>query len=112
MIYDEGFDIVAKDQSYFAFSMYTPRGSTAKKWDSHCYATLNGWYREGDNWGCFYAYKNKVKNPFMVTNDEAKDKQIVLEGVVKKVEGKKVEGTETEKVLSEFIINSLENRRK
>ena len=48
----------------------------------------------------------------MVTNDEAKDKQIVLEGVVKKIEGKKVEDTETEKVLSEFIIYSLENRRK
>jgi hypothetical protein len=89
MVYDEGFDIIIGNQSYFAFSMYSPRGKLShvpggkKKWDSKCYTTLNGWYRIGSNWGCFYATKSNVGDPYKVTNEEVADKNIVLEGVIR-----------------------------
>ena len=88
MVYDEGFDIIIGNQSYFAFSMYSPQGRMSgvpggkKKWDSKCYATLNGWYHIGNKWGCFYAVK-KVLDPYRITNGEVNGKNIVLEGVIK-----------------------------
>lgn len=91
MVYDEGFDITIGNQVFFAFSMYSPRGKLSgvpggkKKWDSKCHATLNGWYHVGeDKWGCFYGVKNNEGDPYKVTNGEAQDKNIVLEGVIKK----------------------------
>lgn len=87
MVYDEGFDIIIGNQSYFAFSMYTPKPNPVggNKFNSHCFATLNGWYRIGDNYGCFYGVKNNEDDPYKITNDEVSNKQDVVEGVVKKV---------------------------
>lgn len=89
MVYDEGFDIIIGNQSYFAFSRYSPRGKFGntpgnKKWQSQCYATLNGWFHIGDKWGCFYATKEKVGDPYKVTNGEVANKNIVLEGIIKR----------------------------
>jgi len=85
MVYDEGFDITIGNQSYFTFNMYSPKKTPAggKKWDSQCYATLNGWYHIGNSWGCFYATK-KVADPFKITNGEVEDKQNVVEGFKRK----------------------------
>ena len=88
MVYDEGFDITIGNQSYFAFNMYSQKldiSDSSNKYNSHCYATLNGWYHIGDHWGCFYATKNKVGDPYKITNDEATNKQHVVEGFVGKI---------------------------
>ena len=98
MVYDEGFDILIGDQSYFAFSMYTPRGRISgvpggkKKWDSKCHATLNGWYHVGNKWGCFYALKQNVGDPYKPTNGEVEGKNIVLEGVIKSQDSNRADG--------------------
>jgi len=89
MVYDEGFDIIVGNQSFFAFSMYSPRGRLSgvpggkKEWDSKCGATLNGWYHVNNRWGCFYGVKVNEGNPYKVTNGEVSNKNIVLEGVIK-----------------------------
>ena len=48
-------------------------------WVSYCHATLIGWYQEGDTYGCFYGYK-VGSNANQVTNGEASNKQVVVEG--------------------------------
>ncbi len=93
MVYDEGFDIIIGNQSYFAFNKYSPKPNKEvkdrdNKCNSHCYATINGWYHIANKWGCFYATKNKVDDPYKITNDEATNKQHVVEGVVKKASHK------------------------
>jgi len=86
MIYDEGFDITIGNQAYFAFNMYTPKinvDEPSNKFNSHCYATLNGWYHNGDRYGCFYATKNKVGDPYKITNDEATNLKITQDFIGK-----------------------------
>jgi hypothetical protein len=90
MIYNEGFDIIVNNRSYFAFSKYSKNDQKNKKiktkWVSQCYSTLVGWYHNGkQKWGCFYA-KKVVDNPNQVTNGEPKGKLIVVEGNIKKVD--------------------------
>jgi len=85
MVYDEGFDITIGNLAFFAFSMYSVNLEEKKldnKINSHCYATLNGWYHNGDKYGCFYAVKNKVDDPFKVTMNETNDKKKLVEGFV------------------------------
>ena len=87
MIYNEGFDILAEGYSFFTFSKYThDKMNTGKKdWKSMCYSTLVGFYHKGDNlWGCFFAEKIG-EDPNKITNDDLKDKLLVVEGTVKKI---------------------------
>lgn len=87
MIYNEGFDILAEDYSFFTFSKYTPDKINLgkKSWKSMCYSTLVGFYHKGKNlWGCFYAEK-VGEDPNKITNDDLKDKLWVVEGTVKKI---------------------------
>ena len=74
MVYDEGFDITFEEEqkqklNFFAFSKYSQNsfGSQKRfpniksKWASHCYATLIGWYYQGNKHGCFYALKKRPR---------------------------------------------------
>jgi hypothetical protein len=89
MVYDEGFDFSFgepsnKDYStYFVFSKYNKNdylnSSIQSKWVSYCYATLIGWYQVGNKYGCFYGVK-VGKSADEVTNGEALNKQVVVEG--------------------------------
>jgi cathepsin C len=89
MVYDEGFDFSfgEKDSNnyatYFVFSKYGPNDFKKKgvksKWASYCYASLIGWYQVGNKYGCFYGVK-KGKTGDEVTNGEASNKQVVVEG--------------------------------
>lgn len=89
MVYDEGFDFhFGKKNSpnfatYFVFSKYGQNsnrsGSIRSKWVSYCYSTLIGWYQIGNKYGCFYG-KKKVANANEITNGEATNKQVVVEG--------------------------------
>ena len=94
MVYDEGFDITFEEEqkqklNFFAFSKYSQNtfGSQKRfpniksKWASHCYATLIGWYYQGNKHGCFYALKN-VADYKMATGGEAENKLNVLENSV------------------------------
>ena len=120
MVYDEGFDIIIGDQSYFAFNKYSkdesPSRKSKSKWNSHCFATLVGWYHIGDKWGCFTATKKGESNPYKVTNGEGSDKQIVLDPNAK---GKPtneimfvVEKIDIEKEPSNNFINFMETNSK
>ena len=85
MVYNEGFDILADDYSFFSFSKYSLAGEKygKKQWKSKCYSTLVGFYHKGNNFlGCFYAEKIG-ENPNQITNDNIKNKLHVVEGVVK-----------------------------
>lgn len=89
MVYDEGFDFSIGDPtspdfiSYFAFSKYGKNNyaipQITSTWVSFCHATLIGWYQEKDTYGCFYGYK-VGSNANEVTNGEASNKQVVVEG--------------------------------
>jgi cathepsin C len=89
MVYDEGFDFSFGNptsldfSSYFAFSKYGKNNFSIPQitstWVSYCHATLIGWYQEGDTYGCFYGYK-VGSNANQVTNGEASNKQVVVEG--------------------------------
>ncbi len=94
MVYDEGFDMIIDDYSFFAFSKYSPNSFDKKyvfldnkksKWVSKCYSTLIGWYHKGDEWGCFYAEKTGV-DADKVTNEEVTNKLIVVGNSVKQKE--------------------------
>jgi cathepsin C len=84
MVYDEGFEVRVNNgtEVYFAFSKYSKNDNSNKnitsQWVSQCYSTLIGWYRNGENWGCFYGKKDDVSSD-EVTNGEATDKQIITE---------------------------------
>jgi cathepsin C len=89
MVYDEGFDFSFGEKNsknfatYFVFSKYGPNEFRDKgiktKWASYCYASLIGWYQVGNKYGCFYGVK-KGKSADEVTNGEASNKQVVVEG--------------------------------
>jgi len=93
MVYDEGFEITIGDKTtqnyknYFIFLRYSfnkKRAIIKSNFTSHCYQTLIGWYHIGDNhWGCFKGHKD-IQNWGMVTNGEANDKQIVVQGSITK----------------------------
>ena len=86
MVYDEGFEFSIskngkKETSYFAFLKFTETKSNTRitsKYSSHCYVTLNGWYKVGDKWGCFQGHKN-IENYNDATNGEADNKQNITE---------------------------------
>lgn len=50
-IYDEGFEINYKEYSFFAFFKLKKH----KEYISDCSNTLLGWFRRGDQRGCFIA---------------------------------------------------------
>ncbi len=89
MVYDEGFDFSFGEPSsdnyatYFVFSKYgmneNKDSKIKSKWVSYCYATLIGWYQVGNKYGCFYGVK-KDHSDKEVTNGEASNKQVVVEG--------------------------------
>lgn len=112
MVYDEGFDILVEDYSFFAFSKYAPQMSkknirsifTQEKkpsWVSMCYSTLIGWYHKGDYWGCFYAEKQNV-NSKQITNNEVENKLVVVEDTVKSV-------SDDNQPVSSFIENKFQS---
>ena len=84
MVYNEGFDILADNYSFFTFSKYSPDNNLNKKnWKSKCYSTLIGFYHKDNNQrGCFYAEK-LGEDPDKITNNDVKDKLHVVEGTVK-----------------------------
>jgi len=50
MIYDEGFEVRVDGMRFFGFSYFDLDGT---KNTTHCDRTLRGWYREGDQYGCY-----------------------------------------------------------
>ena len=88
MVYNEGFDVLIEDYSFFAFSKYAPndntKSSVTSKWVSKCYSTLVGWYHKGNSYGCFYAQK-MVDEPEQITNGEPGNKLLVVENTVQKI---------------------------
>ncbi len=101
MIYNEGFDIILEKSSYTAFSMYSMKKDSNGKpvlnfnyknvWNSNCYATLNGWYNIGNRWGCWYATKKDVGDPYKVTNGEAPSIHKEHKNEIKDISRKKIE---------------------
>ena len=85
MVYDEGFDVLIEDYSFFAFSKYALNDNSKpginSRWVSKCYSTLVGWFHKGNKYGCFYAEKTG-ENPDQVTNGEASNKLLVFENTV------------------------------
>ena len=71
MVYNEGFDILIDDYSFFAFSKYAfndnSKSDVTSRWVSKCYSTLVGWYHKGNKYGCIYAEKSGV-NADEITN--------------------------------------------
>ena len=87
MVYDEGFNFIINNNdhktTYFAFLKYDFSKKTSNissKYASYCYVTLNGWYSDGENWGCFQGHKILKDNNYDIeTNGEAENKQFVTE---------------------------------
>lgn len=88
MVYNEGFDILIEDYSFFAFSKYVlndnSKSSISSRWASKCYSTLVGWFHKGNKYGCFYAEKIG-ENPNQITNGEPGNKLLVVENTVQQV---------------------------
>ncbi len=88
MVYNEGFDILVEDYSFFAFSKYAmndnSKSDVSSRWVSKCQSTLVGWYHKGNKYGCFFAEKVGV-NPDEITNGEPGNKLIVVENTVQTV---------------------------
>jgi len=65
MVYNEGFDILVEDYSFFAFSKYAmndnSKSDVSSRWVSKCQSTLVGWYHKGNKYGCFFADKFTTK---------------------------------------------------
>lgn len=106
MVYDEGFDILINDYSFFAFSKYSP--DKTHKWVSKCYSTLIGWFHKGDEWGCFYAEK-QGENPDETTNLESNGGVYVVEGTVKEKDSSFMEDSLSVR-LENQITNQLMNK--
>lgn len=106
MIYDEGFDILIEDYSFFAFSKYSP--DKIHKWVSKCYSTLIGWYHKGDEWGCFYAEK-QGENPEEKTNTESTGGVVVVEGTVQSKDSSFMEDTLSISLQEKNTIKSMSN---
>lgn len=70
MIYNQGFNLEFSDLSFFAFSKYEIKedANKKKKFNSKCYSTCVGWYRNSDKtkWGCYQAFKLN-ENPDEIT---------------------------------------------
>ena len=85
MVYNEGFDILVEDYSFFAFSKYDLndnfKSDITSRWTSKCYSTLIGWFHKGNKYGCFYAEKIG-ENPNQITNGEISNKLLVVENTV------------------------------
>jgi cathepsin C len=92
MVYNEGFDILIDDYSFFSFFRYDHNMNTAfgikSKWVSQCFGTLVGWYHSKSQYGCFLGQK-VGKSIDEVTNGEPDGKLIVVENTVKKVDNSK-----------------------
>jgi hypothetical protein len=88
MVYNEGFDVLVGDYSFFAFSKYAlndnSRPDISSRWISKCYSTLTGWYHKGSEYGCFYAEKMGV-NADEITNGEPGNKLLVVENTVQTI---------------------------
>lgn len=88
MVYNEGFDILIDDYSFFAFSKYAfndnSKSDVTSRWVSKCYSTLVGWYHKGNKYGCFYAEKSGV-NADEITNGEPGNKLLVVENTVQTI---------------------------
>ena len=89
MVYDEGFDVSFRNNKYtfFVFSKYKKNNKKDRfstNFVSQCYMTLIGWYSKNNKHGCFYAIK-VTKHPEQITNGEAKNKKLVVQGTVKKL---------------------------
>lgn len=84
MIYDEGFALELGEMSFFSFSNYKRSDPNDKsKFDSMCYSTTVGWYRNRDStkWGCYKATKLGV-DPDTVTTHDTKNNMVVVENKV------------------------------
>ena len=88
MVYNEGFDVLIDDYSFFAFSKYAlndnSKSDITSRWISKCYSTLVGWFHKDNKYGCFYAEKLGV-NPNEITNGEPGNKLLVVENTVQTV---------------------------
>ena len=88
MVYNEGFDILVEDYSFFAFSKYDLndnfKSDITSRWTSKCYSTLIGWFHKGNKYGCFYAEKIG-ENPNEITNGEISNKLLVVENTVQAI---------------------------
>lgn len=88
MVYNEGFDILVDDYSFFAFSKYNlndnSKSDISSRWVSKCHSTLVGWYHKGNKYGCFFAEKVGV-NPDEITNGEPGNKLLVVENTVQTI---------------------------
>jgi cathepsin C len=73
MVYDEGFEVVAGDRVFFAFSNFTfekDESSLGKHNVSHCGDTMVGWYsnKERTEFGCYYGNKQQPSKSLAATS--------------------------------------------
>ena len=78
MIYDQGFNLEFSDLSFYAFSKYEIKENADKKkgYNSLCFSTCVGWYRNRDStkWGCYQAFKlNEDPNQITAYNTKVDD---------------------------------------
>jgi len=73
MIYDEGFEVKAGNQVFFAFSNFTFEDKPTRHNVTHCGDTMVGWYSNSDRseFGCYYGVKSGETAP-TVTPSKAK----------------------------------------
>lgn len=78
-IYDEGFIVYYKNSVFTAFMKYFLKQKTTSPkpsnslYTSNCDKTMIGWVIQDQieidkNWSCFFGFKSKIKNEFMLNN--------------------------------------------
>jgi len=99
MIYDEGFEVRANNQVFFAFNNYKPKGGVSTSSDevrdyiSNCHETMIGWYHgwqgdTADQWGCWQGKKSQDENeeaaPALIENPAASEMHRTLHANLKR----------------------------
>jgi hypothetical protein len=105
MVYDEGFDVIFPNYSFFAFSNYSIEKDLYNniiKYKSFCYSTCVGWYKngEGNKRGCYRAEKKSV------------DSNSVSFMNTKNIDNRKVASLNVEKIIEPMRFFELNNLNK
>ena len=112
MVYNEGFDILIEDYSFFAFSKYDLNNNfqsdIKSRWISKCYSTLIGWFHKGDKYGCFYAEK-VGENPNEITNGDLSGKLLVVENTVQIIDNNRRVATNNDIFARQSLLSVKQN---